>query len=142
MSSMTPAEMEALIEIHMKAEERGDPEGSVSVYTDDIEHDVVGDPGGPKHGIPAALEFYRQLVKDFRAEKEERTHTYYSDNAVTIENTMTGTVPGDFLGMPGNGRRISFRILHVFEFSNGRVCRENVWLDGAGVAAQLMAPGK
>lgn len=125
-STTTPAEMEALIRAHMAAEERGDPEGSVAVYTDDIEHDVVGDPGGPKHGVPAALEFYRRLCKDFRSEKEERTHTYYADDAVTIEHVMTGTVPGSFLGIPGRGRRISFRILHVFEFREGRISRENV----------------
>ncbi len=140
MGSMTPADMEALIQAHMSAEERGDPEGSVAVYTDDIEHDVVGDPNGPKRGIPAALDFYRQLCKDFRAESEERTRTYYSDDAVTMENVMTGTVPGSFLGIPGGGRRIAFRILHVFEFRDGRISRENVWLDGASVAAQLTAP--
>jgi predicted ester cyclase len=44
------------------------------------------------------------------------------------------------LGIPGNGRRITFRILHVFEFQTGRISRENVWLDGASVAAQLTAP--
>lgn len=142
MGSTTPEEMEALIRQHMAAEERGDPEGSVAMYTDDIEHDVVGDPAGPKHGVPAALEFYRRLCKDFRAEKEERTHTYYAQDAVTIENVMTGTVPTSFMGLPGNGRRISFRILHVFEFRGGRISRENVWLDSASIAAQLTAPAQ
>ena len=136
---MTPTEMETLIEAHMRAEGNGDPDGSVAVYADDIEHDVVGSPTGPLHGIPAALDFYRQLVKDFHTEGEERTHTYYADDAATIENLMTGTVPGLFLGIPGNGRRITFRILHVFEFRDGRISRENVWLDGASVAAQLTA---
>jgi predicted ester cyclase len=33
-----------------------------------------------------------------------------------LEQLMTGTVIGSLPGLPGNGRRISFRIVHVFEF--------------------------
>ena len=40
---------------------------------------------------------------------------------------------GSLPGLPGNGRRISFRILHVFEFRNGLNSRENVWLDSAAI---------
>jgi steroid delta-isomerase-like uncharacterized protein len=136
---MTPSEMEALIDAHLRAEGSGDADGAVADYTDDIEHDVVGSPTGPLHGVPAAREFYRQLVKDLRVEGEERNHTYYADDACVIENLMTATVTGRLLGIPGNGRRITFRMLHVFEFRAGRISRENVWLDGASVAAQLTA---
>ncbi len=131
--------MELLIETHLRAEGAGDPEAAVAVYTDDIEHDVVGFPVGPTRGVPGALEFYRQLVKEFRTENEDRVRTYYSENAATLENLMTGTVIGQLLGLPGNGRRISFRTLHVFEFREGRISRENVWLDSAAVVAQLTA---
>jgi steroid delta-isomerase-like uncharacterized protein len=134
---VTPAEMEALVEAHLRAEGSGDPDGAVANYTEDVEHDVVGFPGSPLRGIPAALKFYRQLVKEIRTDGEERLHTYYSDNAVVLENLMTATVTGQFLGLPGNGRQVKFRILHVFEFKDGRISRENVWLDGAAVAAQL-----
>jgi steroid delta-isomerase-like uncharacterized protein len=134
---MTPDAMESLIEAHLRAEGTGDPEGAVADYTEDIEHDVVGFPGSPLQGISAALEFYRQLVKEICTDGEERLHTYYADDAVIIENLMTATVTGQFLGIPGNGKQVRFRILHVFEFRDGRISRENVWLDGAAVAAQL-----
>lgn len=139
MGTMTPTEMEALIQAHVKAEEHGDAEQAVSMYTDDIEHDAVGWPGGPVRGIPAALERYRQLLKDFHTEKDERTHTYYADDAATVEDLITGVVTGSILGIPGNDRRITFRLLHVFEFKDGKISRENVWLDGAAIAAQLTA---
>ena len=42
-----------------------------------------------------------------------------------------------WLGLPGHGRRISFRILHVFEFRDGLISRENVWLDTAAIVGQL-----
>mgnify|MGYP001757650061 CR=1 FL=1 len=113
----------------------GDPGAAVTAYTDDIEYDVVGVPTGPTRGVAGALEFYRQLVEDFRGENEERLRTYYGQDAVTLENMMTGVVTGQLLRFPGHGRRTSFRTLHVFEFRDGKVSRENVWLDG--VAAQL-----
>jgi predicted ester cyclase len=50
---------------------------------------------------------------------------------------MTGTVIGSLPRLPRNGRRISFRILHVFEFRNGLSSRENVWLDSAAIVTQL-----
>lgn len=94
-------------------------------------------PGSPLRGIPAALEFYRQLVKDIRTDGEERLHTFYAEDAAIIENLMTATVTGQFLGIPGNAKQVRFRVLHVFEFRDGRISRENLWLDGAAVAAQL-----
>jgi len=54
-----------------------------------------------------------------------------------LDQIMTGTVIGSMLGLPGNGRRISFRTLHVFEFRNGLISRENVWLDSAAIIDQL-----
>jgi hypothetical protein len=41
------------------------------------------------------------------------------------------------LGLPGHGRRIGFRILHVFEFRDGPLSRENLWLDSAAIVSQL-----
>jgi predicted ester cyclase len=54
-----------------------------------------------------------------------------------LEQIMTGTVIGSMLGLPGNGRRISFRMLHVFEFRDDLISRENIWLDGAAITDQL-----
>ena len=78
-----------------------------------------------------------QLVKNIRSDGEVRLHTYYADDAAVIENLMTATVTGQFLGIPGNGKQVRFRALHVFEFRDGRISRENLWLDGAGLTAQL-----
>jgi predicted ester cyclase len=47
--------------------------------------------------------------------------------------------PIKFLGIAGNGKRISFRLLHVWDFKDGRVSREQVWLDGNAIVAQLTA---
>ena len=95
---------------------------------------------GPLQGKEAAQGFYDYLGKNFHTEAMEVTHGYYGEDFCVIEHDTTGTVPGEFLGVPGNGRRITFRLLHVWEFRDGLISRENVWLDGATVIAQLTAP--
>jgi predicted ester cyclase len=45
-----------------------------------------------------------------------------------------------FFGISGNRRRASFRMLHVWGFKDGRMSRENVWLDGNAIVPQLGAP--
>ncbi len=137
---MKPEEMHRLIEAHIAAEIAGDPAGCVAMYTNDVEHDVVGAPHGPLHGKEAARGFYSQLVRDIRTERMIPTRTYYGDTFCVIEHEWIGTVPGTFLGVPGNGRKISFRMLHVWEFKDGRISRENVWLDGGSIVEQLTTP--
>jgi steroid delta-isomerase-like uncharacterized protein len=134
---MEREQMAALVERHLKAEGAGDVEGAVAVYTDDVEHDVVGWPGGVLHGKEAARQFYVELMANFRTEDEQPSHRYWSDDAMVLDQMMTGTVVGSMLGMPGNGRRITFRVLHIFEFRDGLVSRENVWLDGGAIQQQL-----
>lgn len=134
---MDGIDMQALVSRHLRAEGEGDVDGAVAVYTDDIDHDVVGFPNSPTRGKAGARDFYRYLTANFRTEDEQVLHRYLADDAMILEQMMTGTVVGSMLGLPGNGRRISFRILHIFEFRNGLVSRENVWLDTAAIADQL-----
>ena len=134
---MKPEEMDRLVEAHIEAEKAGDTAGAVSMYTEDVEHDVVGTPHGPLHGKEAAQGFYEQLTRDIHTEEMVPTRRYYGEDFCVIEHLWSGPVPGTFLGVPGNGKRISFRLLHVWEFRNGLISRENVWLDGGSVVAQL-----
>jgi steroid delta-isomerase-like uncharacterized protein len=134
---MDGADMRKLVDRHIRAEGLGDVSGAVAVYTDDIEHDVVGFPHSPTHDIEGARVFYEYLTANFRAEGEEVLHRYVTIGAMILEQVMTGTVIGEMLGMPGNGRKISFRMLHVFEFRDGLISRENIWLDSAAIIEQL-----
>lgn len=137
---MTRDEMDRLIDEHITAEMAGDTAGCVAMYTDDVEHDVVGTPHGPLHGTNAAREFYEFLTSNIKTEQMVATRSYYGDGFCVKEHAWHGTVPGEFLGIPGHGRRIEFRLLHVWEFRDGKISRENVWLDGGAIAAQLAEP--
>jgi steroid delta-isomerase-like uncharacterized protein len=129
--------MQALVDGNMRAEGHGDIDGALAVYTDDIEHDVVGFPNSPTRGKEGARDFYTYLTANFRTEGWDVLHRYVAGAAMVLEQLMTGTVIGALLGLPGNGRRISFRMLHVFEFRNELISRENIWLDTAAVIDQL-----
>ena len=137
---MEAAQMDELIERHLAAERAADPAGSVAVYTDDVVHDVVGSPTGPVSGREAAQGFYEYLGANIRTEEMAETRRYRGDDFCVVEHDWTGTVPGEFLGVSGNGRRITFRMIHVWEFRDGLISRENVWLDGAAILTQLGAP--
>ncbi len=137
---MTREEMDRLIEAHLAAEQAGDTAGCVAVYTEGIEHDVVGMPHGPLHGKQAARRFYEHLVRTIATEEMVPIRGYYGDDFCVIEHQWTGTVPGTFLGVAGRGRRISFRLLHLWEFRDGLISRENVWLDSGAIVQQLTLP--
>jgi steroid delta-isomerase-like uncharacterized protein len=134
---MDSSQMQGLVDSHMRAENQGDIDGAVAAYTDDVEHDVIGFPDGPSRGKEAARDFYAYLTANFRSESWDVLRRYFSDDAMVLEQHMTGTVVGSLLGLAGNGWRISFRMLHVFEFRDGLISRENVWLDAAAVIDQL-----
>ncbi len=137
---MDRSAMDRLIAAHIDAETAGDTKSATAMYTEDVEHDVVGSPTGPVQGKAAAKAFYDHLVNAVKTETMMPTRRYYGDDFCVMEHEWAGTVPGSFLGVPGNGRRISFRMLHVWEFSDGRIRRENVWLDGGAIVSQLSAP--
>lgn len=136
-ATMDQQEMIAVVEGHLKAEGAGDIDGAVAPYHDDIVHDAVGFPGSPRHGKDAAREFYGFLTANFRTEEEEPIRRWFVDDTMFLEQSMTGTVIGEMLGIPGNGRRVTFRIFHVFEFNDGLISREQVWLDTGAIVAQL-----
>jgi steroid delta-isomerase-like uncharacterized protein len=136
---MNQQEMIAIVEQHLKAEGAGDVEGAVAVYTDDIVHDAVGFPGSPRTGKDAARDFYRFLTANFRTEGEESINRFFDGDNMILEQNMTGTVIGEMLGIPGNGRQVTFRILHVFSFRDGLVSREQVWIDSGSIVGQLTA---
>jgi steroid delta-isomerase-like uncharacterized protein len=137
---MTREEMDRLVEGHLAGERTGDIEAAVAVYTDDVEHDLVGAPDGPVRGRAAARQFYQQLGQNLRTLLLAPKHKYYSDDACVVEHLCTCVITGQFAGIEGGGRQVEFRLLHIFEFQNGKISRENVWMDTATLMAQLTAP--
>lgn len=101
---------------------------------------MVGAPGGPLHGRAAVRQRYEQLLNNVRTGQLTETRRFYGDDVCVVEHECRAIVTGHFAGIPGNGRRVIFRMLHIFEFRTGRISRENVWLDTTTVMAQLATP--
>lgn len=138
---MNTQEKMALIHKHLDAEGAGDIETACSVYAENVEHDAVGFPGAPCFGIEAAKGFYTYLTANVRTTGEKPLHEYVADGgSIVMEAEMSADVIGELLGIPGNGRSITFRILHVFEFNDSLITREQIWLDTGSIVAQLTAP--
>jgi steroid delta-isomerase-like uncharacterized protein len=132
--------MRSVVEARLAAERAGDALGCVAMCADDIEQDVVGAISGPVYGRDAARRFYDELARNTRTETTDTIRSYFGANFCILEQLWTGTVPGMLAGMSGNGRRIDVRRLQLWEFREGRVSRETIWLDRAGILAQLGAP--
>jgi steroid delta-isomerase-like uncharacterized protein len=136
---MTPDEMDEVFARHCAAEAANDVDAILATLTDDAEHDVVGDPLGVLTDRAAIAKRYEDLFDALATDTMTSLRRYHGTDFFVDESLVEGTVPGDFLGIPGNGRAISFRVLHVCEFRDGRMSRENVWLDTAAIVQQLTA---
>ena len=138
---MTPEEMDRVLADHIKYETNDDVDGVISTFTDDIEHDVVGFPAGPQRGTAAVRRFYQHLFALLEEGSVKPVRRWYSDDALIDESIYTGVVDGRLVGLEGKKGRASFRLLHIFEFRDGRIGRENVWQDSDAIRAQLGAQG-
>jgi hypothetical protein len=68
----------------------------------------------------------------------EPIRRYYGDGFLVDETLCHGTIEN---GRPflceGRSGQVSFRLLHVFEFSEGKFAREQAWCDLAAIQRQL-----
>ena len=136
--SLTPTEMDRRIDDHFDFEARDDVDGVLATLAPDAEHDVVGWPFGPTRGRDAARPFYETLFADLADGRVECTKRLYGPNFLVDESMWSGKAPGRPFGLDGRDRPLSFRLLHVVEFSTaGQIQRENVWIDFAAIVQQL-----
>jgi steroid delta-isomerase-like uncharacterized protein len=141
MSSFSRSQFDEMIDQHFRYEVKDDVEGVLSTMSDDLTHDLVGLPAGVSQGKDAARGFYEHLFADLSGEKVATVRRLYGDDFVVDESVWHGTAVGSPLGIPGQGKPLSFRILHVFEMApDGKIKRENVWLDYAAIVQQLSSP--
>ena len=140
MNPIAKEQFDRVIDRHFRFEAEDDVDGVLSTMVADVEHDVVGSPSGPLHGTQQARAFYDALFADLAGERVTTIRRFYGPDFVVDESRWDGTAPGTPFGIPGRGRRLSFRLLHVFEMApDGLIRRENVWIDLASIMQQLGA---
>lgn len=141
MNAIPHEQLDRMVDRHFRFEAEDDVDGVLSTMVEDLEHELVGGPLGPLRGQDAARGFYQALFADLAGEKVTSLRRYYGPDFLIDESLWEGTAPGTPLGLPGHGRRLRFRILHIFDMApDGRIKRETVWLDTAAIAQQLASP--
>ncbi len=136
--AMSREEMDRRIDAHFGFEARDDIEGVLATLAEDVEHDIVGAPGGPVRGREGARPFYEALFADLSDGKVECRRRLYGENFLVDDSVWRGRAPGRPFGLEGGGRPLEFRLLHVVEFApNGDISRENVWIDVGAIIRQL-----
>ncbi|HTP72850.1 MAG TPA: ester cyclase [Burkholderiaceae bacterium] len=140
MSPIPKEQFDRVIDRHFRFEAQDDVDGVLSTMAVNVEHDVVGSPTGPLHGTQQARAFYEALFADLAGDKVTSIRRYYGSDFVVDESLWEGTAPGTPFGIHGGGKRLNFRLLHVFEMApDGLIRRENVWIDLASIMQQLGA---
>ena len=135
---MTPAEMDRKLDEHFGYEARDDVEGVIGTLDENVEHDVVGWPTGPSFGREQARAFYEATFPDLADGKVKSLRRLYGEKFMVDDSVWSGVATGRPFGLDGRGRPLSFRLLHVLEFTDeGDIKRENVWLDFASIQQQL-----
>ena len=139
--ALTREDMDRFIDEHFAYEAADNIEGVVATLAPDATHDIVGWPSGPTYGRDNARPFYQALFADLTNTKATTTKRLYGDHFMVDESMIETKAVGRPFGLEGKGRTVQFRMLHVIEFAgNGKIQRENVWVDFAALMQQL-TPG-
>jgi hypothetical protein len=134
---MKAEEIDRLVAAQLEAEAAGDVPGCVASFAEDVEHDLVGVPDGLRLGREAAEALYLRLARELRTEKIIPVRAYSGEDFCVVEHEWRGTIVGSLVGRGGVKRRITLRVLRIWEFRAGQIGRASIWLDGFGLLRQL-----
>jgi ketosteroid isomerase-like protein len=135
---MAPEDMDRVINEHFAFEAGDDVEGVLASLTEDAEHEIIPSPFGRLSGRAAIRPMYESLFADLKGEGATPVRRLYGGDFVVDETIWHGqVVDGRPFLCDGRSGKVSFRLLHIFEFRDGRIARENVWCDLAAIQRQL-----
>ena|SRR5213593_346279 len=137
---MTPDEIDRILERHFAALQNRDLDGILATYADDIEHDAVGRGPNPIHGKAALGSFYRESLGDLASTKVIPVRRLYGERFVVDESIIDGYAQGRPFDLEGYSRPVRFRVLRIFEFTDGLIAHESAWFDIVAVQRQLALP--
>jgi steroid delta-isomerase-like uncharacterized protein len=126
------------IEEHLKAESSQDLQALLEGMTDDCYNLVMCDPEPMYSGPEAVARRYGALwtaLPDLNVRL--RRVAAIDGDLVVSEHTLSGTHLGTLFGVPPTGRPVEVDTVVVWEFREGRIRGETVYLDMATVLRQV-----
>ncbi|NKE48616.1 nuclear transport factor 2 family protein [Roseomonas frigidaquae] len=131
-------QIDRIIDEHFGFEATDNVDGVLGSLADDAEHEIIPSPLGRLNDRASIRRFYEQLFRDLKGESVSPLRRLYGDDFVLDESVWHGQITdGRQFHLDGRSGPVSFRLLHVFEFRDGKILRENVWCDLAAIQQQL-----
>jgi predicted ester cyclase len=100
-------------------------------------------------GVPPTLEGFKQFAKAYRTAFPDLTYSIddaiESGDRIVHRLTASGTMKGDFMGMPATNKRATWTEIHIGRVANGRLAEHWGLVDQLGMLVQLgvvPAPGR
>src|SRR5690606_28887867 len=101
---LTPVEMDRKLDEHFAYEAADDVAGVLATLVDDVEHDVVGWPLGPSHGLKQTRAFYEALFADLADGKVTTRKRLYGESFMVDDSLWEGRAPGRPFGLEERNR--------------------------------------
>jgi pimeloyl-ACP methyl ester carboxylesterase/ketosteroid isomerase-like protein len=136
-SSLTPAQMDLIIDAHFDAERRDDIEAILDTVSDDIGHETFGTGLDRLQGKDAVRSFYEQLSQDLHIDAYTTVRRMHGPDHAWEEGVVYATAKGKPFGLDGRRRSVTYRLNHLFEFRGGLIHRELGIPDIASILRQL-----
>jgi steroid delta-isomerase-like uncharacterized protein len=95
-------------------------------------------PGMPndREGVKVLTSLLRSAFPDFKATIDD---VLAEGDKVVMRQTWSGTQKGEFMGVPATGKRVSFGVIDIVRFANGKVVEHWGLMDSMSLMQQLGA---
>jgi ketosteroid isomerase-like protein len=117
--TMTPAEMDELLDRHYAAEMAQDLDVLLATLADDAVHDVAGDPQGALRGRDIATR-YKTLFDDLKITGLRPLRRLHGPDFLVDEVVCQADAVGQPFGIEGGGRRSSSGCSTSWRWARGR----------------------
>ncbi|MFN2464597.1 MAG: nuclear transport factor 2 family protein [Candidatus Dormibacteria bacterium] len=128
---------EVLIDAHLRALAESDVDALLGTVADNIEYDFIAGATGAVRGKDAVRAHHLTEFANVISERWIPLRRLYGEGFVVDEVIWEGRITGRLGALVGKGRRVSQRVLRIFEIRNGQVSRQSIYSDHAAVARQL-----
>jgi steroid delta-isomerase-like uncharacterized protein len=103
----------------------------------------------PQPGVAPTREGFKQFAKAFKTAFPDLTYSIddviENGDKVVHRVTASGTMKGDFMGMPATGKRATWNEIHIGRVANGRLAEHWGLVDQLSMLVELgvvPAPGR
>jgi ketosteroid isomerase-like protein len=135
---MSREQMDQAVNEHFGFEAADDLAGVMASLAGQVEHEIVPSPVGVQHDKADVQAYYERLFESVKGEGVTPLKRYYGDDFVVDETLWHGDIrDGSVFLCDGKSGKVSFRLLHIFEFQQGKITREQAWCDLAAIQRQL-----